>query len=69
MGDTNLEIVWRDWLDAIRRGDLETMARALEPDVVHEGLVRGWTCRDRDEVLAQARADMRRERREITAWS
>jgi len=65
MGTRNLEVVWRDWLDAIRRGDLDAMAAALEPDVVHEGIVPGWTCRNRDEVLAQARANMRRERREI----
>ena len=66
MGNRNLEIVWRGWLDAARRKDLDTMAAALEPDVVHEGIVPGWTCRNRDEVLAQARANMGRERRAIT---
>jgi hypothetical protein len=61
----NLEIVWRDWLEAIRRKDLDALARALDPDVVHEGVVPSLTCHNREEVVAQARATMDRERREI----
>jgi len=35
---SNIEIIFADWLDAMRRGDLETMAGRLAPDVVHQGV-------------------------------
>jgi ketosteroid isomerase-like protein len=52
---TNIEIIFADWLDAIRRGDLEMMAARLAPDVVHQGIHREWICHNRDEVLDSVR--------------
>lgn len=52
---SNIEIVFADWLDAIRRGDLDRMAASLAPDVVHQGVEPGWICRNRQEVLDNAR--------------
>jgi ketosteroid isomerase-like protein len=48
---SNLEIIFADWLDAMRRGDLETMAGRLAPDVVHQGVKPEWICRSRQEVI------------------
>ena len=48
---SNLEIIFTDWLDAMRRGDLETMAGRLAPDVVHQGVKPEWICRNRQEVI------------------
>ena len=55
-GSSNVEIIFRDWLDAMRRGDLDAMRERLSPDVVHQGLKPDWVCRGRDQVLEQAGA-------------
>jgi ketosteroid isomerase-like protein len=52
---SNIEIIFADWLDAMRRGDLDTMAARLAPDVVHQGIRDEWICRNRDEVLHNVR--------------
>jgi hypothetical protein len=51
---SNVEVVFAGWLDAIRRGDLDAMRDALAPDVVHQGVLPEWICRNRDEVVAMA---------------
>jgi ketosteroid isomerase-like protein len=48
---SNIEIIFADWLDAMRRGDLDTMAGRLAPDVVHQGVKPDWICRNRQEVI------------------
>jgi len=48
---SNIEIIFADWLDAMRRGDLETMASRLAPDVVHQGVRPEWICHNRQEVI------------------
>jgi ketosteroid isomerase-like protein len=53
---SNIEIVWSDWLDAIRRGDLETLAARLAPEVTHRGVRADLICPDRDAVIENARA-------------
>jgi ketosteroid isomerase-like protein len=47
----NIEIIFADWLDAMRRGDLDTMAGRLAPDVVHQGVKPDWICHNRQEVI------------------
>jgi ketosteroid isomerase-like protein len=49
---SNIEIIFADWLDAMRRGDLETMASRLAPDVVHQGVSPELICRNREQVIA-----------------
>ena len=49
--ESNLEIIFADWLDAMRRGDLATMADRLAPDAVHQGVKPEWLCQNREEVL------------------
>jgi ketosteroid isomerase-like protein len=48
---SNIEIIFADWLDALRRGDVETMAGRLAPDIVHQGIEPEWICRNRQEVI------------------
>src|SRR3954468_6871144 len=52
---SNLEIIFRDWLDALRRGDLDTISARLARDVIHEGGRPELTCRGREGVLARIR--------------
>jgi len=49
--ESNIEIIFADWLDAMRRGDLETMAGRLAPDVVHQGVRPELICRNREQVI------------------
>ena len=50
---SNLEIIFRDWLDALRRGDIATIGDRLSPDVVHRGVRSELVCSGRDAVLAR----------------
>jgi ketosteroid isomerase-like protein len=50
---SNVEIVFAGWLDAIRRGDLDALERALAPDAVHAGVEPGMICRGRAEIAAR----------------
>ncbi len=52
---TNIEIIWTDWLDALRRCDLDALAARLAPEVTHRGVRADLICPNRDAVLASAR--------------
>jgi ketosteroid isomerase-like protein len=52
---SNIEIIWSDWLDAMRRGDMESLAARLAPEVSHRGVRPELVCPDRESVLANAR--------------
>jgi ketosteroid isomerase-like protein len=55
VGRSNIEIVFTDWLDAMRRGDVDTMESVLAPDVKHIGIVPEWECGNREQVLENVR--------------
>jgi ketosteroid isomerase-like protein len=46
-----IEIIFADWLDAIRSGDVKRMAGRLAPDVVHHGVRPDLVCTGREAVL------------------
>lgn len=52
---SNLEIVFSEWLDAMRRGDLARMAGVLAPDAVHQGIHTEWRCESADQILESVR--------------
>ncbi len=52
---SNLEIVFTDWLDALRRGDIDRIAPRLAPEIVHQGVRPELSCSGRDAVLARLR--------------
>ena len=49
---SNIEIIFSDYLDAIRRGDMDTVAARLAPKVTHRGVRAELVCPDRESVLA-----------------
>jgi hypothetical protein len=56
---SNIEIIFTDWLDALRRRDLEALAARLAPEVTHRGVRPDLICPDRKSVLESARARSR----------
>ena len=52
---SNLEIVFSDWLDALRRGDIDRIESRLAPDVVQQGVRAELCCSGRDVVVARLR--------------
>jgi ketosteroid isomerase-like protein len=51
----NLEIIFSDWIDALRRGDLDAVEARLAAEVVHQGVRDELVCAGRDAVLARLR--------------
>ena len=51
----NLELVL-DWIDALRRSDVDSIAERFHPDVAWEDVARSVACQGRDQVLAWLRA-------------
>jgi ketosteroid isomerase-like protein len=51
----NLEIVFVDWLDALRRRDIERVERRMAPDVIHQGVRGDLVCRGREAVIERLR--------------
>ena len=47
----NIEFLW-GWFDALRRRDMESMAAALAPDVIWQGVRPDLVCHGPDEVIA-----------------
>ncbi len=47
----NIEFLWA-WFDALRRNDSETMAAALDPNIVWHGIQEGLACHGPQEVIA-----------------
>ena len=47
----NIEFLW-GWLDALRRRDTTSMAAALAPDVIWQGVRPDLVCHGPDEVIA-----------------
>ena len=56
---SNIEIIFSDYLDAIRRGDIDTVAARLAPEVTHRGVRADLICPDRESVLAAMRSRSR----------
>ena len=51
MKRNNIEFLWA-WLDALRRRDTKSMAAALAPDVIWQGVRPDLVCHGLDEVIA-----------------
>ena len=52
---SNIEIIWSDWVDAIRRGDIDRLAARLTPTTTHQGIYPELICRNGVEVAENAR--------------
>jgi limonene-1,2-epoxide hydrolase len=53
--EANLELVL-DWINALRRSDIDSIAECFRPDVVWEDVAGSVACHGRDQVLAWLRA-------------
>ena len=62
----NLEVIFSDWLDALRRGDIDRIAARLDPAVVHQGVRPELVCNGREAVVERVRV-MARQPPEVTA--
>ena len=51
----NLEIIFVDWLDALRRRDIGRIERRLAPGIVHQGVRGDLVCRGRQAVIERLR--------------
>jgi len=57
---TNIEIIFVDWLDAMRRGDVSRIAARLAPEVTHQGVRAELWCASREAVLDNVRSRAQR---------
>jgi ketosteroid isomerase-like protein len=53
--EANLELVL-DWMDALRRSDIDSLADRFHPDVIWVDVAGSIACRGREQVLAWLRA-------------
>jgi limonene-1,2-epoxide hydrolase len=53
--EANIELVL-DWMDALRRSDIDSLAHRFHPDVIWVDVAGSIACRGRDQVLAWLRA-------------
>lgn len=59
--ERNIEAILTDWIDALRRSDLDAVERRLDPAVVWQGVSEDLVCPDRGAVLATLSAWQRVE--------
>jgi hypothetical protein len=59
--EDNIKIFLADWLDALRRHDLDAMERRMAPDVFWQGIREDFVCEDRSEALKMIRVQQGEE--------
>ncbi len=59
--EDNLKVILADWLDALRRDDLDAMERRMAPEVFWQGIREDFVCVDRDEAMKLLREQQREE--------
>jgi ketosteroid isomerase-like protein len=59
--EDNIKIILADWLDALRRHDLDALERRMAPEVFWQGIRKDFICKDRDQALAMLREQQREE--------
>jgi ketosteroid isomerase-like protein len=59
--EENIKAILADWLDALRRHDLATVERRMDPQVFWQGIREGFICANRDEAMEMLREQQREE--------
>jgi len=59
--EDNIKIILADWLDALRRHDLDAVKQRMAPEVFWQGIREDLVCEDRDQALAMLREQQREE--------
>ena len=57
---SNLEIIFSDWLDAIRTGDVDRLAARITPQTTHRGVRPELICHNGAEVIENVRGTSER---------
>jgi SnoaL-like domain len=59
--EENIKTILADWLDALRRHDLEAVERRMAPEVFWQGIREDLVCEDRDQAMEMLREHEREE--------
>src|SRR5688500_402981 len=59
--EENIKTILADWLDALRRHDLATVERRMDPEVFWQGVREDFICENRDEAMEMLREQRREE--------
>jgi hypothetical protein len=59
--EENIKTILADWLDALRRHDLEAVERRMAPEVFWQGIREDLVCEDPDEAMEMLREQQREE--------
>ena len=59
--EDNIGIILADWLDALRRHDLDALECRMAPDVFWQGIREDFICKDREEAMEMLREHQREE--------
>ena len=59
--EDNIKVILSDWLDALRRQDLDAMEQRMAPDVFWQGIREDLVCEDRSEAMELLRQQQRED--------
>ena len=59
--EENIKTILADWLDALRRHDLDAVERRIDPEVLWQGVREDFVCENRDEAMEMLREQQREE--------
>ena len=59
--EENIKTILADWLDTLRRHDLATVERRMDPEVFWQGVREDFICENRDEAMEMLREQQREE--------
>jgi hypothetical protein len=57
--EDNIKIILADWLDGLRRQDLDAIEQRMAPEVFWQGIREDFVCVDRDEAMSLLREQQR----------
>jgi len=59
--EDNIKVILSDWLDALRRHDLDAIEQRMAPEVFWQGIREDFVCVDREEAMKLLREQEREE--------
>ena len=59
--EENIKTILAEWLHALRRHDLATVERRMDPEVFWQGIREDFICANRDEAMEMLRQQQREE--------
>ena len=59
--EDNIKVILADWLDALRRQDLDAIEQRMAPEVFWQGIREDFVCVDRDEAMSLLREQQRED--------